>query len=192
MSRTETEAPSGELVRTSDSGWRELWLKEDWWAIWLGLGIVVIAYVAFANGSSIRWIAVTPARWSSPAQLGAHFAANIDRYAAQFIAWLAVFSLALGALGYKAREFIPAFILLYLVSVAVFAIVFTHNLEIALVHPPVGLNLYVLSTVSDAPIMEVIKGIIPFILLLLLVLGIITYVPILSLWLPDLVYGTHS
>ncbi|HVM81674.1 MAG TPA: TRAP transporter large permease [Stellaceae bacterium] len=72
-----------------------------------------------------------------------------------------------------------------------FAIVFTHNLEIALVHPPVGLNLYVLSTVSDAPIMEVIKGIIPFILLLLLVLGIITYVPILSLWLPDLVYGAR-
>ena len=32
---------------------------------------------------------------------------------------------------------------------------------------------------------------IPFILLLLLVLGIITYVPILSLWLPDLVYGGH-
>ena len=58
MSRTEAETPS-ELARTSDSGWRELWLKEDWWAIWLGLGIVVIAYVAFANGSSIRWIAFT-------------------------------------------------------------------------------------------------------------------------------------
>ena len=28
------------------SGWRELWLKEDWWAIWLGLGIVVIGYRA--------------------------------------------------------------------------------------------------------------------------------------------------
>src|SRR5438045_277895 len=68
MSRTEAEAQS-ELVRASDSGWREFWLKEDWWAIWLGLGIVVIAYVAFANGSSIRWIAVTPARWSSLAQL---------------------------------------------------------------------------------------------------------------------------
>jgi len=37
--------------------------------------------------------------------------------------------------------------------------------------------------------MEVIRGIFPFILLLLLVLGIITYVPILSLWLPHLVYG---
>ena len=40
--------------------------------------------------------------------------------------------------------------------------------------------------------MELIKGIIPFILLLLLVLGVITYVPILSFWLPDLVYGAHS
>jgi len=70
-----------------------------------------------------------------------------------------------------------------------FSIVFTHNMEIALVHPPVGLNLYVLATISDAPVMEVIRGIFPFILLLLLVLGIITYVPILSLWLPNYVYG---
>jgi C4-dicarboxylate transporter DctM subunit len=70
-----------------------------------------------------------------------------------------------------------------------FAIIFTHNLEIALVHPPVGLNLYVLSTVSDAPIGEVIRGILPFIILLLIVLGTITYVPDLSLWLPNLVYG---
>jgi C4-dicarboxylate transporter, DctM subunit len=70
-----------------------------------------------------------------------------------------------------------------------FAIIFTHNLEIALVHPPVGLNLYVLSTVSDAPIGEVIRGILPFIVLLLIVLGTITYVPALSLWLPNLVYG---
>jgi C4-dicarboxylate transporter DctM subunit len=70
-----------------------------------------------------------------------------------------------------------------------FAIVFTHNMEIALVHPPVGLNLYVLATVSDAPIMEVIRGILPFLILLLIVLGIITYVPELSLWLPRMVYG---
>ncbi len=70
-----------------------------------------------------------------------------------------------------------------------FSIVFTHNMEIALVHPPVGLNLYVLATISTAPVMEVIRGILPFIILLLIVLGIITYVPWLSLWLPHLVYG---
>src|SRR6266849_4217934 len=69
-----------------------------------------------------------------------------------------------------------------------FSIIFTHNMEIALDHPPVGLNLYVLATISDAPVWEVIRGIFPFILLLLFVLGIITYVPMLSLWLPHLVY----
>lgn len=70
-----------------------------------------------------------------------------------------------------------------------FSIIFTHNMEIALIHPPVGLNLYVLSTISDAPIGEVIRGILPFLLLLLVVLGIITYVPALTLWLPQHVYG---
>lgn len=70
-----------------------------------------------------------------------------------------------------------------------FAIVFTHNMEIALVHPPVGLNLYVLATISAAPITEVLRGILPFLVLLLLCLAIITYVPQLSLVLPNLVYG---
>ena len=71
-----------------------------------------------------------------------------------------------------------------------FSIIFSHNMEIALIHPPVGLNLYVLSTISDAPIGEVIRGILPFLILLLIVLGIITYVPALTMWLPTLVYGS--
>ena len=70
-----------------------------------------------------------------------------------------------------------------------FSIIFTHNMEIGLVHPPVGLNLFVLSTISNAPIGEVIRGILPFLILLLIVLGIITYVPALTLWLPAMVYG---
>ena len=77
--------------------WRELWRKEDWWAIWLGLGIVVVAYALFANGLSLRWLAVTPAKWSSLDQLGAHFSANAVRYLAQFLFFLAVFTAALGA-----------------------------------------------------------------------------------------------
>ena len=70
-----------------------------------------------------------------------------------------------------------------------FSIIFTHNMEIGLIHPPVGLNLYVLSTISQAPIGEVIRGILPFLVLLLIVLGIITYMPVLTLWLPHLVFG---
>ena len=70
-----------------------------------------------------------------------------------------------------------------------FSIIFTHNMEIGLVHPPVGLNLFVLSTISRAPVGEVIRGILPFIVLLLMVLGIITYVSPLTMWLPDAVFG---
>lgn len=126
--------------------WRELWLKEDWWAIWLGLGIVVVAYGFFANGSSIRWLAVTPAKWSTWSQLGAHFAGNYDRYIVQFLVWLAVFSAALTALGHKAREFIPAFIFLYVLSVVIFALgqwdkANTYNLEPPLVALVIGLLL---------------------------------------------------
>jgi uncharacterized integral membrane protein (TIGR00698 family) len=126
--------------------WRELWLKEDWWAIWLGLGIVLVAYGFFANGASIRWIAVTPAKWSTVAQLQSHFAANYLRYIAQFLLWLAVFTAAVTALGYKARAFVPAFVLVYLLSIAIFALgqwdkANTYNLEPPLVALLVGLIL---------------------------------------------------
>ena len=126
--------------------WRELWLKEDWWAIWLGLGIVLVAYAFFASGGSIKWIAVTPAKWSSWDQLGAHFAANYDRYIVQFAAWLVAFSIALTALGHKARDFVPSFTALYVLSVAIFALgqwdrASTYNLEPPLVALVVGLLL---------------------------------------------------
>jgi uncharacterized integral membrane protein (TIGR00698 family) len=103
--------------------WHELWLKEDWWAIWLGLGIILAGYVLFAEGESalFKWIAVTPPKWASLPQLGSHFADNILRYVAQFALWLVVFSAALTTLGHKAREFIPSFVFLYLLSVLVIA-----------------------------------------------------------------------
>src|SRR5579885_20581 len=126
--------------------WRELWLKEDWWAIWLGLGIVAVAYAFFANGSSVKWLAVTPAKWSNFSQLASHFTANFDRYIAQFVVWIAIFSVALTALGHKARAFIPAFVILYLLSVVIFALgqwdkASTYNLEPPLVALALGLIL---------------------------------------------------
>src|SRR6266404_294058 len=65
-----------------------------------------------------------------------------------------------------------------------FSIIFTHNMEIALVPPPVGLYLFVLSSIAVAPMREAIRGILPFLVILLIVLAIITYVPVLTLWLP--------
>ncbi len=145
MSRIEVDVRD-DVTGLKNPGWRELWLKEDWWAIWLGLGIVITGYLLFANGSSLRWIAVTPAKWSGFPQLAAHFAANIGRYVVQFLLWLAILSIALTALGYKARQFIPAFGFLYILSVVIFAIgqwdrAATYNLEPPLVALAAGLLL---------------------------------------------------
>jgi len=62
-------------------------------------------------------------------------------------------------------------------------IVFLANLEIGYLTPPVGLNLFISSLRFGKPIFTVVRSIIPFTLILLLALAIITYVPDLSLWL---------
>ena len=103
-------------------GWSEIWLKEDWWAIWLGLGIVVVAYLFFANGASIKWIAVTPGKWSNLNELAADFTSHITQYLAQFIMWLIVLSVSMRIMGHRLGEFIPAFVFIYVVSILIFMI----------------------------------------------------------------------
>ncbi|MBL8853234.1 MAG: TRAP transporter large permease [Planctomycetaceae bacterium] len=60
------------------------------------------------------------------------------------------------------------------------------NLVIGLLTPPVGLVLFVLSSVTGASVQRVIMGTLPFLLPLFATLMIVTYVPALSLWLPKL------
>src|SRR5262245_56621777 len=110
MSQIEASA----AVPSTPSRWAELWRKEDWWAIWLGLGIVAVGLVLFQYGTGLRWLAVLPPRWSSGNQLVIHFAENGLRYVAQFAFWSATFTAALGTMGFKPREFLPAFAFLYL------------------------------------------------------------------------------
>lgn len=64
-----------------------------------------------------------------------------------------------------------------------FAIIVTVNLELAMITPPVGLNLFVVSGIADEPIEEMIKAIIPFIFVMILVLAIVIVWPDLSLFL---------
>lgn len=65
-------------------------------------------------------------------------------------------------------------------------IVMTVNMEIGMITPPVGLNLYVTSGIANMGLTDVTKACAPWILVMLAFLMLITYVPIISLWLPNL------
>jgi uncharacterized integral membrane protein (TIGR00698 family) len=108
--------------RGRPGGWSEVYLKEDWWAIWLGLGIVIVAFLFFAGGSSIKWIAITPAKWSNFGQLGSHFIEHIGQYIVQFIMWAIILGIALSVMGYKVGEFLGSFVFIYVVSIIIFMI----------------------------------------------------------------------
>ena len=70
-----------------------------------------------------------------------------------------------------------------------FAVLMIVNIELALLSPPIGLNLFVMSNVTGRPVSEVLKGTIPFFLLMVLLLLLVTFFPALSTWLPNLVMG---
>ena len=66
-------------------------------------------------------------------------------------------------------------------------IVFLLNLEIGYMTPPVGLNLFISSFRFNKPITQLYRSVLPFIGLLGLALMIVTYIPALSTWLPNMV-----
>ena len=70
-----------------------------------------------------------------------------------------------------------------------YAVVVTINMELALLTLPIGLNLYVLSSISGEPVETVAHGVLPFVVIMIGFLGLVTFVPQISLFLPELVYG---
>ena len=68
-----------------------------------------------------------------------------------------------------------------------FGILLTVNLSIGMFTPPFGLNIFVSQALFKAPLPTIYRGLVPFIVLQLIALGIVTYVPEVSLTLADLV-----
>jgi C4-dicarboxylate transporter, DctM subunit len=67
-----------------------------------------------------------------------------------------------------------------------FGLIVTVNLMIGLITPPYGLLLFVTASMSKAPVTAIIRETVPFIIVLIGALGIITYLPDTVLWLPRL------
>ncbi|HUJ01894.1 MAG TPA: putative sulfate exporter family transporter [Usitatibacter sp.] len=128
MSTTTQDAwnEGGSGPKPTTAGWKDLYLKEDWWAIWLGIGLMVLAILFFEAGHSnvLKALAINPGglKWSSFGQLTAHFSANANLYLYQFLFWLVLFAVTTRIMGVSLAKFIPAFLVLYVLSVVMFAI----------------------------------------------------------------------
>ncbi|WP_047151805.1 TRAP transporter large permease subunit [Aneurinibacillus tyrosinisolvens] len=67
-----------------------------------------------------------------------------------------------------------------------FAIVMTVNMELAMITPPVGLNLFVVGGIAKEKLELVVRGVAPFIVLFIIVLAFYVIFPQISLWLPNM------
>ncbi|WP_299298302.1 TRAP transporter large permease [uncultured Tateyamaria sp.] len=68
-------------------------------------------------------------------------------------------------------------------------IIMVVNMEIGMITPPVGLNLFVTSGVAGMPMMRVVRAALPFLAVLFVFLIMVTYIPAISIWLPTLMMG---
>ena len=72
-----------------------------------------------------------------------------------------------------------------------FAVILTINMEIGLISPPVGLNLYVINGIApEIPLKTILKGSLPYVACMVVAILILCLFPGIATWLPDVLMGT--
>lgn len=72
-----------------------------------------------------------------------------------------------------------------------FGVIMTINMEVGLIHPPVGLNIYIVNAIApDVPVTKVMWGTIPYVICMFLAIIILCIFPEIATWLPNLVFSS--
>jgi len=130
---------------TAHEGLATLWKKEDWWAVWLGLGTVLVAIAFFLSGSTLAPIAVSPPRdWTAFSAIAEHFAGAWPWYLMLYGVLVTLFTASTSVMGHSAKRYLPGFTLIYVVSAVILAVsqsrfFHTYSLEAPLVALILGL-----------------------------------------------------
>lgn len=101
-------------------GRSKLLTTEDYWAIWLGLGIIALTMIVFWAGGTIKPFAVTPDSWSNVADIGKDLRKNLVAYVVIFLGFGAIFTVSIRAMGRDILEFMGGYVIVFLGSLAMF------------------------------------------------------------------------
>lgn len=114
MSSQATPVPAGRKI-----DWSSLWKKEDWWAVYLGLFIVVIVFAAMAMNPANSPLNILkgaiPADWPKT-DLLQHFAANWTNYLFMYLLLLALTLIASTLMGEKVGNYVIGFTVLFVLG----------------------------------------------------------------------------
>lgn len=166
---------------------RRLSLAKMWAAVTSTARLTACIYVIIASASVLNWLL-------SYTQIAAQFADLLQPFAHDPTALLFVISAVIFVCGMLMEEVSVLMLLTPLITpVAIAAgvdpvhlgLIFTLNVTIALITPPMGSCLFIVASISKLDIVEMFKGIFPFILVALAMLSLLIVYPPLTLWLPS-------
>jgi len=111
---TKSTAPSG--------GWSDLWKQEDYWAMWLGLTIVLLAIAFWSIGNnSMNWMVLKIPNYSDYKTPISYISDHMSTLLALYLFFLSLFSIAVKAFTGEVKRFLVGFTFLFLLSVLVSA-----------------------------------------------------------------------
>ena len=170
-----------------------MWRPKQWWIILrdttresVMILMIIAAAVLFGYVLTSLYLTQTLAQTIA--------AAHVNRWA--LMAMINVFLLVCGFFIPPAAIILMTAPILYPIISAAgfdpvwFGVILTINMEIGLIHPPVGLNIYIVSAIApDVPVTRVMWGTIPYVVCMMLAIVILCFFPEIATWLPDHMMG---
>lgn len=93
--------------------------SEDWWSVYLGLGLLLVTYLAFAAQSPLNILSkAIPPDWPKN-DLATHFAGNWRAYAFMFLLLLGITAIAIAVMGGRVLDYVPSFTVLFVASLLI-------------------------------------------------------------------------
>ena len=170
-----------------------MWKPRDWWAILRdttreSVMILTIIAAAVLFGYMLTSLYLTQTLAQSIAEM------HVNRWV--LMGLINVFLLVCGFFIPPAAIILMTSPILFPIVTAAgfdpvwFGVIMTINMEIGLIHPPVGLNIYIVSSIApDVPLMKIIWGTVPYVLCMFLSIVILCVFPQIATWLPDHLMG---